>query len=185
MSQADTNGSSVSVLWAEQDTCLVLLYLASPPSPLPPVSLTCPSPMLFHTHFTGALPQPCVMIHSGRKWKEENHITRLNCKNLANAIRQPNLNIIAVGGSLSWDIKKYFLPPPCFLFLALKHLRFPVFFSTGLYPLTCIFLSCALFFFPSLLFPTSHLASLPALSLAGSHTFPLLLKKEKKKINYP
>lgn len=55
-----------------------------------------------------------------------------------------------------------------------------VFFSTDLYPFTCIFcLSCALFFYPSLLFPTSHLAPLPALSLAGSHTFPLLLKKGK------
>lgn len=92
----------------------------------------------------------CLMSHSRRKW--DDHMIRLNCKHLANAIRQPNLDIVAVGGFLSVCIRSCFAslssPPfcsvthfvvssvsfqqtsvPLLLFSVFSHLVLPSFFS--------------------------------------------------------
>lgn len=110
MSQAGTNGFSVYVLWARRppssplSLSFSLWYSIPPCPPSPPVLLILSNTLqwsLAQSFVTSGL-----MSHSAKQW--DDHMIGLNCMNLANTIRQPNLDMDAVCCFLSVSIRRWY-----------------------------------------------------------------------------
>lgn len=164
MSQADPNGSSILVLWAECDTShfffVCQMSLVFPCCITPPRPLSLSQTLQWSITSNTAICHECLMSHRDRKLFD--HMIRHSIKNLV--LWQPWCC------SCQWTQSVYVFAN----FLA-QTVCF-VLFSTYIFLHYYLQPSCLLFSIPSLFYLGAHLSPLTALSWAGSPTSLCCLK---------